>query len=126
MYTVYNVMRGLYTIQAPHYRIPGILSANSLVSWMLITYCSWGLNCGDSRIGYIGIRSANPLTLENFYGLLLWTAYNIGPISADQHKQIGIQGGARSFQLRGGFMKQNGNFEKSQELKGRPEKFNNQ
>jgi hypothetical protein len=39
----------------------------------------------------------------------------IGPISADQHKQIGIRGGARSFQQRGGFMKQNGNFEKSQE-----------
>jgi hypothetical protein len=46
-------------------------------------------------------------------------------MSADQHKQIGIRGGARSFQQRGGFMKQNGNFEKSQELKGRSEKCKN-
>jgi hypothetical protein len=44
---------------------------------------------------------------------------------ADQYKQIGIRGGARSFQQRGGFMKQNVNFEKSQELKGRSEKFKN-
>jgi hypothetical protein len=34
-------------------------------------------------------------------------AYTIGPKSADQHKQIGIRGGASSFQLNGGFMKQN-------------------
>jgi hypothetical protein len=47
-------------------------------------------------------------------------------MSADQYKQIGIQGGgARSHQWRGGFIKQNGNFEKSQELKGRSEKFKN-
>jgi hypothetical protein len=38
-------------------------------------------------------------------------------MSADQHKQIGIRGGARSFQLRGGSTKKNENFEKSQELK---------
>jgi hypothetical protein len=44
---------------------------------------------------------------------------------ADQYKQISIRGGARSYQLRGGFIKQNGNFEKSQELKGRSEKFKN-
>jgi hypothetical protein len=44
----------------------------------------------------------------------------------DQHKQIGIRGGARSFQLRGGSMMQNGNFEKSQDLKGRSENFQNQ
>jgi hypothetical protein len=30
----------------------------------------------------------------------------IGPMSADQHKQIGIRGGPRSFQLRGGSIKQ--------------------
>jgi hypothetical protein len=47
--------------------------------------------------------------------------YTIGP--ADQHKQIGIRGGARSFQLRGGFIKQNESFEKSQELKSRSENF---
>jgi hypothetical protein len=52
--------------------------------------------------------------------------YTIGPISAEQHKHIFIRGGARSFQLRGGFMKQNGTFEKSQELKGRSEKLKNQ
>jgi hypothetical protein len=47
-------------------------------------------------------------------------------MSADQHKQIGIRGGARSFQLRGGSIKQHENFEKSQELKDRSEKFKNQ
>jgi hypothetical protein len=46
-------------------------------------------------------------------------------MSADQYKQITIRGGARSHQLRGGFIKQNGNFEKSQALKGRSEKFKN-
>jgi hypothetical protein len=44
-------------------------------------------------------------------------------MSADQHKQIVIRGGARSFQLRGGSIKQNENFENSQELKGRSENF---
>jgi hypothetical protein len=39
-------------------------------------------------------------------------------MSAGQDKQIGIRGGASSHQWRGGFIKQNGNFEKSQELKG--------
>jgi hypothetical protein len=47
-------------------------------------------------------------------------------MSADQHKQNGIRGGARSFQLRGGNIKQNENFEKSQELKDRYEKLKNQ
>jgi hypothetical protein len=46
-------------------------------------------------------------------------------MSADHHKHIGIRGGARSFQQRGGFIKQNGNFEKSQELKDRSEKLKN-
>jgi hypothetical protein len=50
-------------------------------------------------------------------------AYTIGPISAEQHKQIGIRGGARSFQLRGGSIKQTEYFENSQELKGRSENF---
>jgi hypothetical protein len=36
----------------------------------------------------IGILSANPFTLEDSYWLLLRTAYIIGPMSADQHKQI--------------------------------------
>jgi hypothetical protein len=44
-------------------------------------------------------------------------------MSADLHKQIGIREGARSFQLRGGSIKQNEIFEKSQELKGLSEKF---
>jgi hypothetical protein len=44
-------------------------------------------------------------------------------MSADQHKQIDIRGGARSFQLSGGSIKQNEIFEKSQELKDRSEKF---
>jgi hypothetical protein len=42
-------------------------------------------------------------------------------MSADQRKQIGIRGGARSFQLRGGSIKQNENLENSHELKGRSE-----
>jgi hypothetical protein len=42
-------------------------------------------------------------------------------MSADQHKQIGFRGGARSFQLRGGSIKQKESFEKSQELKSRSE-----
>jgi hypothetical protein len=46
-------------------------------------------------------------------------------MSADQHKQIGTLRGAISFNKRTGFIKQNGNFDKSQELKGRPEKFKN-
>jgi hypothetical protein len=38
-------------------------------------------------------------------------------MSADRHKQTGIRRAARSFQLRGGFIKENENFENSQELK---------
>jgi hypothetical protein len=37
--------------------------------------------------------------------------------------QLGIQQRARSFQLRGGFIKQYENFENSHELKGRSENF---
>jgi hypothetical protein len=59
------------------------------------------------------------------YWLLLWRAFAIGQMSADQHKQIGILRGATSFNTRSGFIKQNGNFEKSQKLKGRSEKFKN-
>jgi hypothetical protein len=44
-------------------------------------------------------------------------------MSADQHKQIVIRGGARPFQRRGGSIKQNESFEKSQELKDQSEKF---
>jgi hypothetical protein len=43
-------------------------------------------------------------------------------MSADQHKQIGILRGARSFQLRIGFIKQILIFEGSKKLKGRLEK----
>jgi hypothetical protein len=39
--------------------------------------------------------------------------------------QIGIRGGARPFHLRGGSIKQNENFENSQDLKGRSENFKN-
>jgi hypothetical protein len=44
-------------------------------------------------------------------------------MSAGQHEQIGIRGGARSFQLRGGSIEQNESFEKSQESKGRSKNF---
>jgi hypothetical protein len=40
--------------------------------------------------------------------------------------QIGILKGAKCVQLRTSFIKQNRNFEKSQKLKGRSEKFKNQ
>jgi hypothetical protein len=40
--------------------------------------------------------------------------------------QIRILQGANSVQLRPSFIKQNGNFEKSQDLKDRSEKFKNQ
>jgi hypothetical protein len=39
-------------------------------------------------------------------------------MSADHNKQIGIWGGARSFQLRGGSIKQNENIEKFTGIKG--------
>jgi hypothetical protein len=69
--------------------------------------------------------SANSFTLEIPIGCC-YTAYTIGLMSVDQHIQIGIQQVSRSFQLRGGFIKQNENFEISQKLNGRSEKFNNQ
>jgi hypothetical protein len=40
-------------------------------------------------------------------------------MSAGQHKQFGILRGAILFNFRTGFIKQNGNFEKSLELKSR-------
>jgi hypothetical protein len=49
--------------------------------------------------GHIGIRGANPLILEDSYWLLLWKAFIIGPVSADQHKQIGIRRGATPFNM---------------------------
>jgi hypothetical protein len=41
-------------------------------------------------MGHIGILRANRCTLEDSYWLLLWKAFTIGPMSADQDKQIGI------------------------------------
>jgi hypothetical protein len=41
--------------------------------------------------GHIGIRGANPRILEDSCWLLLWKAFTVGPMSADQHKQIGIR-----------------------------------
>jgi hypothetical protein len=73
--------------------------------------------------GLIGIRGANPRILEDSYWLLRWKAFTIGPMSADQHKQIGIRRGATSFNMSTVYIKQNVNIEKSQELKGRSEKF---
>jgi hypothetical protein len=72
--------------------------------------------------GHIGIRGANPLILEDSYWLLLWKAFTIGPMSADQHKQIGIRRGATPFNMSTVYIKQNVNFEKSQDLKGQSEK----
>jgi hypothetical protein len=75
------------------------------------------------NIGQIGIRGANPLILEDSYWLLLWKAFTIGPMSADQHKQIGIRRGATPFNMSTVYIKRNVNFEKSQELKVQSEKF---
>jgi hypothetical protein len=72
---------------------------------------------------HIGIQGTNPFILEDFYWLLLWKAFIIGPMSADQHKQIGIRPEATPFNMSTVYIKQNVNFEKSQELKGRSEKF---
>jgi hypothetical protein len=66
-----------------------------------------------------GQLESGPQTLS----LFTIYAFTIGPMSAEQHKQIGIRGGARSFQLRGDSIKQNESFEKSQELKSRSENF---
>jgi hypothetical protein len=63
--------------------------------------------------------SANPFILEDSYWLLLWKAFTIGPMSADQHKQIGIWRGATPFNMSTVYIKQNVNFEKSRELKRR-------
>jgi hypothetical protein len=41
----------------PERQLFGILNAHTLLQ----------LECGDWRIGHIGIQSANPLTLEDFY-----------------------------------------------------------
>jgi hypothetical protein len=43
-------------------------------------------------------------------------------MSADQHKQIGIRRGATPFNMSTVYIKQNVNFEKSQDLKGQSEK----
>jgi hypothetical protein len=73
-----------------HCRIPGILSANYRCVRILNahTYRDWSLMCEDWRIGNIGIRGANPLTLKNSYWLLLWKAFTIGPMSADQQNKL--------------------------------------
>jgi hypothetical protein len=47
----------------------------------------------------------------------------MGPMSADQHKQIGMRRGATPFNVKSVYVKQNVNFEKSHELKGRSEKL---
>jgi hypothetical protein len=70
------------------------------------------------RIGQIGILRANRCTLEDSYWLLFWKTFTIRTMSADQYKQIRIMLQAISFNMRTGFNKQNGSFEKSHELKG--------
>jgi hypothetical protein len=44
--------------------------------------------------------------------MLLWKAFTIGPMSADQHEQIGIRLGATPFNMSTVNIKQNVNFEK--------------
>jgi hypothetical protein len=54
------------------------------------------LKSEDWRTRNIEIRRANLFTLEVSYWLVLWKPFTIGPMSADQHKQVGIRRGARS------------------------------
>jgi hypothetical protein len=49
--------------------------------------------------------------------LIVALTFAIGQMSADQHEQINILRGATSFNMVSAFVRQNGNFEKSQELK---------
>jgi hypothetical protein len=49
--------------------------------------------------GHIGIWGANPIMLEDSYWLLLGKAFTIGPMAADQHKQIGLRRGAIPFNM---------------------------
>jgi hypothetical protein len=60
--------------------------------------------------------------MKDSFWLLLWKVFAIGTLSAGQCKQIGIRRGATSFNMRTVFVKPNGNFEKSQGLKGQTEK----
>jgi hypothetical protein len=97
-----------------------------LASWTLIPNWHWSIMCEDWRTENIWIRCANPLAIKDFFWLLiclLWRAFTIRPMTTDQHKQIGIRRGALSLNMWTVFMKQNGNFEKSQDL--RSEKFKN-
>jgi hypothetical protein len=52
--------------------------------------------------------------------------WRIVPTSNEQHEQFDILRGPKSFNIRSGFIKQNENFEKSQEFKGQSEKFKTQ
>jgi hypothetical protein len=70
--------------------------------------------------GHIGIRGANPLILDYSYWLRLWKAFTIGPMSADEHKQIGIRREATPFNMSTVYIKQIVNFEKLQELNVNP------
>jgi hypothetical protein len=73
------------------------------------------------RIPKLESPCANSLTLKDSYWLLPWRAFPIGPMSADQHKQIGIRRRRSNvIQYENRFLlSKNENFEKSQELKGR-------
>jgi hypothetical protein len=62
------------------------------------------LKSEDWRSGNVGILNANPLILEDSNWLLLWMAFTIGKMSADQHKKIDRRTTA---------IKQNASFEKS-------------
>jgi hypothetical protein len=90
-------------IQGAHCRIHGIRGANHrMIDWnprrlTVMQALSTGL---------IGFRGANPRILEDSYWLLLWMAFTIGPMSADQHKQIGISQG---FNMSTVYSKQNVN-----------------
>jgi hypothetical protein len=70
---------------------------------------------GALSTGHIGIRGANPRILEDSYWLLHWKAFTIGPMSADQHKQIRIRRGATPFNMSTVHIKQNVIIKKSQE-----------
>jgi hypothetical protein len=94
----------LYSVQDVHFRIYGILSANGIC---ILNAHTPRLKCVHWRMGNFAILRANRCTVKDFHWLLHWRAFIIGPMLADQYKQIGILRGATSFNMRAAFIKQN-------------------
>jgi hypothetical protein len=81
----------------PECQLFGILNAHALLQL-------------ESKVRGLALRKHWHLERQSSHTEWFLLAYTIGPMSADQHKQIGIRGGARFFQLRGASIKQNEKF----------------